>query len=216
MRLLAVKDVRSRLALPDDEGINDVIKSALDGTTALFESRLTSAFDKASRSDIFLTQGKEFLSSEGFFRLKLATGFVRATPAVTIKWASLLSDLSVGESIALTDCIVDYEKGFVLVPFDEYSTTAYGTRRLVSSLQRMSYNGYFKVTYEYGFNDTAEVPSWLREAALAYAIKVMSMQQVSDKKDERMTSIFGFINRHGEEILDQHLRYHNMAIPPIA
>lgn len=216
MKLIDVKLVRTRLALPDDDGVNAAVKSALDGTTAMFEARLMTSFDKATKTDIFLTYGREFMAQDGYFRLRLSAGFVLSSPDVTVCWAETPQELATAETIALTDCLVDYERGFVLVPYSESNHPESSARRNRSYLNSRSYNGYMKVVYQYGFQTLAEVPAWLKEAALAYTIKVLSMQQVSDKKDEKATTIFGFISSHGEEILDRHLRNHYMAIQPIA
>jgi len=202
MRLLAVKDVRTRLALTDDDGINEVISSALEGTSISFEAELDTLFDKATKSDIFCTNGREYLAQDGYLRLKLRNGFVRPTPAVVVRWAAVDPQLlATGEVIPSAECRFDYERGFILVPFDPVADTGY--------------SGYFQVDYDFGFLDIDEVPPWLKEAALGYAVKVMSMQQVSDKKDEKLSSIYGFIGRHGAGIMDRHLRTHARAIPAL-
>lgn len=192
-RLNDPKDVRDRLALPDDEGLNDVIRSALDASYTAMESILETTFSKGSRTDLFYVDPRNAMPINGLYLLKASNGFLRASPTITAAYGCSLTEFST--VLASTEFVVTADKGFIQVPESVFGS-------------------YVRVIYEYGFQTIEEVPDWLREVSLNYTIKIMSVQQIgSDKPD--LSALYKFVNTHYATILDTHLRMSSRSIRSI-
>lgn len=192
MQLIDTKTLRDRLLLDDKQEINDALKSAIAGASPRLEAILQTTFTKGSAEDYFLLDGDVHSDFNGVFKLRLSKGFVRAVPALVVSVAETLDGswtpiAPVGR--------MDTEKGFMSV----------------SNAHR---GKYVKVTYDFGFASSKEVPEWLAEVSVCYAVKVLSMNQVNDRKDE-LSKVYEFVDSHSAGILDAHLRVSSAAIPDL-
>lgn len=187
MQLIDVRHIRDRLLLDDTAEINEALKSAVAGASPRLETILDTVFVKGSAVDYFHIDPAS-LSFGGIYKLRLSRGFVRATPPITVLVGDSLSAITEATSVLLSD----YGRGTISVP-DEHV------------------GKYVKVSYDYGFSSYSEVPEWLREVTICYAIKVLSMTQVNDRKDE-LSSVYDFVDTHSSGILDAHLRSSSRAV----
>lgn len=192
MLLIDPELIRSRLSLEDKEEVNAVLRSAITGATPRLEAVLRTSFTRGAAEDLFYLN-RHTPSASGMFNLRLANGFVRQDVAL---------NCTVGDSYAVQDTalitrVVQYERGVVQVP-----------------KALLGFNTYLKVSYGYGFSKQAEVPSWLREAMVSAAIKVLSMNAVNDKKDE-LSKVFAFLDDHADTILNAHLRTGAFLVSPV-
>lgn len=192
MQLIDVKTLRDRLLLDDKQEINDALKSAVAGASPRLEAILQTTFSKGSAEDYFLLDDAVHSDFNGVFKLRLSRGFVRALPALVVAVAESLE--GPWDTIAPLGR-VDAEKGFLGV----------------SNTYR---NKYVKVTYDFGFASLKEVPEWLAEVSICYAVKVLSMNQVNDRKDE-LSKVYEFVDSHSAGILDAHLRVSSASIPDL-
>lgn len=192
MLLIEPDLIRNRLSLQDEKSVNDALRSAISGAGPRLEAVLQTSFHKASAIDLFYIDANRPCVHEGVYLLKLTNGFVRSAPAATIQ---VSDDLKFVQPTALTlaDLVkFSSELGFMYFS-DEYA------------------GKYVKVSYDFGFQSSEEVPEWLREVALCYSIKVLSMQQTNDRKDE-LSAVYSFVDSHSNDILDKHLRTSSYSI----
>lgn len=193
--LVTAAQVRGRLNLPDDEGVNAAISAVLKSLPAIFEAQLQTSLTKIAVADTFAPLSRIYPVVGGFFTLKLSNGFVRPSPAMVVTYSDSYAGAPSGTTIPTTEYLLRAEKGHLLVP--EYC------------------DGMFvRVAYETGFLNLEKPPEWLSEAALIYAIEMMSSQKVGDPQPE-LSSIFKFWGTHRVNILDAHLRSKATAVPPL-
>lgn len=190
VRLIEVKQVRSRLSLPDDSGINAAITSAIDAALPSLRSTLQTEFDAGSSTDLFFIDPEVHRAIAGFYTLKARNGFLK-TDSVLFATATSFSDLQSTAPILVPSILLE-EKGFVRIS-DEYS------------------GKYVKLVYDFGFAESDDIPEWLIEVAISYVSKVLSAQQVGDQKTP-ITEIYKFVDLHGGGILDSRLRVMSEAI----
>lgn len=187
MQLIDVRHIRDRLLLDDTAEINDALKSAVAGASPRLETILDTVFSKGSAVDYFHLDPSA-LSFGGIYRLRLSRGFLRPTPTLTV----MIGDSLGGTTEPVNALLVDVGRGLV-------------------SISEEHLGKYVKVSYDYGFTGYAEVPEWLREVTICYAIKVLSMTQVNDRKDE-LSSVYDFVDTHSTGILNSHLRSSSRAV----
>lgn len=187
MQLIDFRVVRDRLILEDRPEINDLIKSSLAGATVNLETEFQTTFDKGSAVDLFRFPPAHRVV-DGFYQFKLRNGFVRASPAPVVATGGSTDSFS---GSIFGSCILDAERGRLHVPESAAAV-------------------YLRVGYDYGFATQSEVPPWLREVISCYAIKVMSVHQVNDRKDE-LSKVYAFMDQHINTLVNQHLRYFSYA-----
>lgn len=193
--LVTVSQVRARLNLPDDDGVNTAISATIKSVAPMVETQLQTSLTKQSAIDRFYPNDSVYPSVGGFFTLRLSNGFVRASPALVIKYDSGYSTVGDGVIIDPAECILKAEKGHLLIP-DTYNRQ------------------YVQVQYDYGFLDSEKPPVWLQEASLIFAVEMLSSQKVGDP-DPELTSIFKYWGDHRVSIMDAHLRSTAIAVPPL-
>jgi hypothetical protein len=124
----------------------------------------------------------------------LGNGFIRRDAPIEI-----FEGYTVGEAMAETTItvpgVINYEKGYVQV---EHIPGEYRGK-------------FYKVTYDYGFNDGDFIPVWLQEMMIAFTGMVLSAQQISDGKPE-LSNVFKFNETHIDTIMVQHLRINSLAV----
>lgn len=194
-RIITVKDVRSRLSLPDDEGVNNSIKSCLNAALVRVSAMLRTGLNKVSLVNVFYVDGGIEVSKAGMFTLKLTRGFVQAAHEMNVAVGSTVEDVMVvgGESIT---GYFDIERGWVLVNVGQVL------------------GKYVRVTCTCGFGDSDEPPDWLKEVVLALTIKMLTSQQISDGKAE-LSNAVPVLDQHILSILDAHKQSSSIGIPSI-
>ena len=192
-KVITAGEVRTRLSLMDDEGVNAAISSAIGAALVHTESLLQTNLQAGTAEDIFFIDPLVDSAVRGTYLLRLSNGFVKQA-GMTLRSAATLSDMQAA-SDAVAAFVVMEERGFISV--DE------------------SLSGSFlKVNYSFGFGDSDDAPAWLKDVVLSYTAKVLSSQQIADGKPE-LSNIFSFLDRHGSAVLDRHLRSHSDSILPI-
>lgn len=189
-RVIELSAVRARLSLPDDEGINDAIDSALDAALVTVENVLSTGIAKDVAEDVFFIDSAIHLSVAGLYTLRLTNGFVDKD-SVVVKCAYNLRDLE-DDNEEVTEFIVKAERGWIRLPADYR-------------------NSYIKAEYEHGFEEGDEVPSWLHEVVLGLTISTMSQQQINDGQAE-LSNVIPVIDRNLAQIMDKRLRTRSECI----
>lgn len=191
-QLASADDVGDRLALAVDTTLGGIISSALDATTIAFEAMLDTTFTAGTSVDLFNVESTYTRSTSGFYLLRLKKGFVKAN-TIALTTGSTLDAVTL--SLSTADTLLDLEKGFLRVP-DTIDTK------------------YLKASYGYGFGTLSDVPGWLTEAAIAYTIKMLSLQQIGTDKPD-LSKIYKFVGEHYTAIMDAHSRHYATATKPI-
>lgn len=196
--LIPVDKVFARLSVATDPGVEAALTSALEGAYTFLETALSTHFVRNDYVDLFSLDPRSASAYGGLIRLKLNNGFV-----VPASVAISLGDSIFGtswESATAGQFLLLAEKGFVDVP--------------------ESYLGKcLKVSYDAGFDydpgDTATtyavIPEWLQEAAMAHAIKIMSMQQIGDE-NPTLVKMYKMLEDHKVFLLDRRLRVSSRAV----
>lgn len=191
-RVITAEDVRKRLSLQDDPGINSAIESSLDGALARVRSLLMTDLAEGTASDVFFVDSGAVVPSQGLYTLRLSNGFVKAPVAVYVG-DSLAEAMT--STTTLPGHILRAEKGHLRVP--------------------ASYAGtYLRVEYSYGLASTDTPPEWLKEVLMALTTIVLGSQQISDGKSE-LAELIPALERHWTSIMDTKLRYSTLALPPL-
>ena len=203
--LVTTQEVRSRVSLQDDPGINAAIESARSGALMRVSSLLPQrSFERKSWRDVFCATPVDIDPTEGVFALRLSNGFV-FDGSVTVKQG--YSFMEITEDV--TGFVVDYEKGIVRIGAEAESTL------------------YFAVEYVAGFdplpvegddpieNPTADPPDWLKEVILTLTILIMTSQQIMDDK-AKLSGVVPVLEGQWKSILDSHLRFNTFYIYPVA
>jgi len=193
-KVITASEVRTRLALTDDEGVNAAINSAIGAALVRTEAVLGTLLQVGTASDVFFIDPHVDVATRGTFVLKLSNGLAKQQGMV-ITYSGTLEGLSDSPD-AVQAFVVQEERGFVFIP------------------EALSGN-FIRVVYSYGLAESDEAPSWLKEAVLCYTAKVLSSQQISDGKPE-LSNAFAFLDQHGSTIIDRHLRSNSDAILPLA
>lgn len=189
-QLITVEQVRARLSLPDDEGINAVISSAIGAALPKLRAVLDTAFDAGESTDLFFINPNVYAPQNSLYTLRLRNGLIK-TDSVLFASADSLEELQ-SAALVLAPTVILYDKGFVKV----------------SSAHECKF---VKVYYEHGLAEHEETPDWLVEGMLAYVAQVMASTQVGEEKPV-MTTLHGFLIKHGMSILSSKVRSVNGSI----
>ena len=157
--------VIQRMGLPNVDGVAESIDSHLTAAHVRFQGLLDTTFEPVTRTDLFkLTSGKYPMVPDGYFRLRLRKGFVKAE-SITVK-AAAGPDMGSAETLTFPNYSIDLEKGIV------YVAEAFEDK-------------YVSVLYSAGFDSTNKAPDWLKEAVLAYMPYLMNTQQSTNRAKEQ-------------------------------
>jgi len=193
-------DVIKRMGLNDNPDTRESIESNLSGAQKFYEGLLASLFDKGAGSDIFNPKIDFFWDTlpGNIFKLRLRSGFVRASPALTVVYAESLADLATGTDIT-AETYLDAVRGIVTLPFGDNEVPTYNDKWL-------------KVTYEYGFEKDAngayvgeEPPDWLFEAIISYIPGLQNVQQTT-KRAAEAKKLAELSVEHGMQVVAPYLR----------
>lgn len=201
MKLVKVDDMLMRLSLPDgDAQLESALDSAIRAASPALEATLQTKFDYAEHTHVFHLNHLVTEVRGSMVTLKLGNGFVvtEGADSPVVVCADTMQGVlqSTAQGLVLgTDYFVDAVNGFIRV-HDEFL------------------DKYVRVTYHSGFNGTEEVPEWLSEACISYAIRVLSTQQIGDPKPE-LGKVFQFMSSHGTTITDGHLRLCPYSVLPV-
>lgn len=191
-RVITAEDVRKRLSLQDDPGINSAIESSLDGALARVRSLLMTELTEGTASDVFFVDSGAVVPSQGLYTLRLSNGFVKAPVAVYV--GDSLAEVMTSTT-TISGHILRAEKGHLRVPVDYEGT-------------------YLRVEYTYGFDVVDEAPAWLREVVLTLTVLTLASQQISDGKSE-LAELIPALERNWASIMDVKTRYSTLALPPL-
>lgn len=190
MKLATVEALRVRLGLPEDPGVDAAIGGALESATVYLATALKTKMEKHTKTDVFFLNGDLVEARNGYYRLLLSSGFLRSNTPVSIMYGT---DDTAQTSSAI-GCTIRYEEGWVSVP--------------------ETYLGkYLAVTYQAGFLEDEEAPSWLVETAIGFATKMLSVQQIGDQRPE-MAEVYKFVDTTAGFLLDSHLRAKGAYLRP--
>ena len=192
--IVVAKDVRARLSLPDDEGINNSIKSCIIGATIRASSLLKTDFESQVRRSIFYVDPRFEVSKGGLYVFRLVNGFVKTNVEVNVYVGDSFEDASTGE--VLENVYVDYEKGWVLL--------------LAESVE----GKYVCIEAGFGFDAINVAPDWLKEIILGLTIKMLSSQQISDGKPQ-LSNVVPVLDQHVLALVDDHKRSSSICISPL-
>ena len=192
--LISAKDVRNRLALPDDEGINASIKSCIVGATLRASSLLQTDFDPIRMLSVFFISEQIEVANGGLYTLRLVNGF--AAEGMTVRVGDTFEEMIAGGGTILGTDYFNLEKGWVYV------------------LKSDTVGKYVSVLADHGFISSATIPEWLKEVVLGLTIKMLSFQQVSDGKPT-LSNIIPTLDQHIFSLVDNHKRSGSICISPV-
>ena len=192
--LISAKDVRNRLALPDDEGINASIKSCIVGATLRASSLLQTDFDPVRILSIFFVSEQIEVATAGLYTLRLVNGFAADDMVVSV--GDTFEEMVAGGGESLETEYYNLEKGWVHI------------------LKSDTAGKYVSVLANYGFSPSDMVPEWLREIVIGLTIKMLSFQQVSDGKPT-LSNAVPTIDQHVYALVDSHSRSCSTCISPV-
>lgn len=191
--IIATSDVRNRMGLIEDDGVEKSILSALDAAVVYVEARIKTSLraSAAAVSEVFFLNPDTCVARDGLYTLILQNGFVHSGTVITA--SESLADALSSSSQPVGTSIVNMEQGRVRIPED--------------------YSGqYVTVSYSYGFEEDDEsAPSWLKECILSCTSRALAYQQISDGKPE-LSNVFDQLEPHIESILLSKARYVAEAI----
>lgn len=196
--LTTIEKLYGRLQVQPDSGTENAFTSALEGAFILLEAVLQTQLDVNDHIDTFYLDAGVYQPYNRLYRLKLGNGFVHDVGITASASPQLFGGGVAWDS--LTDFILAKEKGFLDVPDDMKGK-------------------YIKVAYTSGLDTSTPagidvVPLWLQEATMAQALKLLSIQQISEEKPA-LTKIYQMVDKFRTDILDRHLRVSSHAIPAI-
>lgn len=189
--LISAKDVRNRLALPDDEGINASIKSCIVGATLRASSLLQTDFDPIRILSVFFISEEIEVANGGLYTLRLPNGF--AAEGMTVRVGDTFEEMIAGGGTILGTDYFNLEKGWVYV------------------LKSDTVGKYVSVLADHGFISSATIPEWLKEVVLGLTIKMLSFQQVSD--EATLSNIIPTLDQHIFSLVDNHKRSGSWILP---
>lgn len=205
MRLASVSDLRTSMGFDDIPDVTNAIAFALDTTTPAFEAHLRTAFDRAGVTDTFAVGDQVWLHGTPQLRLRLSRGFV-VSGSLTAWYADRIESLddSAERTEVTGDLTLGLEKGVA--------------SNFTLDLNRK----YLRVAYQAGFTadgddpemyDQAQVPDWLRTAAML-AARIELNNHPHFKSDEGTTSV-AVLERRLSLLIGDKARFVPAAIDPI-
>lgn len=207
MFLASVRVIREQLGFDDMTDINAAIEMALNSAEAQLAADLGTQFGRAQLVDTFWVYEPGFRQGahvETQFRLR--RGFIAAAPQiVSASTVALLSSATPIEGLQ-----VDMEKGVVTDFVTDYDQDYVQVRYTAGFEVEMNTADPPQPTGSYVL---AQVPEWLQEAAKLKALIHLSSSETI--KDAGITIDVKAVNAQLAAIVNQHLRYTPMAIPPI-
>ena len=209
--------IRSGLGLVDDlaEEVQTKARYAIEAATTHLVSIIRTDFDEAAGIvDRFYVDTDEMPYVGEFPRLYLSRGFVTtAVSSLSVKAASILTELSGGTALNTDYLVLDATKGTLLIT---------GTDELpIAGPSIVSGDRFFaQVTYDAGFAQSADAfgfiyegaPDWLKEAAMILAKSIFDTGAPCADKDRNAQgcpcSIEGLVSRY--------IRFAPSAIKPMS
>ena len=170
MKLATSSDVVTRMGSSVLAGnISIAADSVLEAATPILENIIGTPFSSSDRIDWFSYNVSSFDTSEEFV-LNLQQAYVDGGIAVYFSndGAPVLQDFSNADPVSDASLFVDTDRGIVTLlslPMSGTSTVA--------------------VKYSAGFSEgSSDIPSWLKEAAVSAAVRLIHAQTLSHSKDD--------------------------------
>lgn len=219
MKLDTEANVRARrTTLKNIVEVQDAIKDALHGGTLFLETAIRTIFTRnADQVDTFLVNFQSVAPQGPHSFLRLKNGFVDTGQTLIVKLASSLANLATATAkVVDTDYKVQAEKGIIIL-----HNCSTGDTTLPLSTVPSQCLFYAEVTYTSGFNPDdgdvqlfkpAEVPDWLKEAAIVEAMIIIHTQSPQKRSSESLKLIEDLRN-HLEVVIDPYRRSFGYATP---
>lgn len=176
-KLATTEDVRQAIRFSSIDEINLSINSALEVATSTLETDIrTQSFDRTTRYDIFLVKHRQITKDLFEYHWRLSHGFVDSSESFSIRVADQVADFAGSNFTDITsECVIDYTKGVASVVAGELSTirVASNSSKIIGNFVRIDYTSGFNEGDTAGFYDEAEVPTWLKEAAVLKAVNII-------------------------------------------
>lgn len=211
-RFVTLAEVQDKMNLSKQvTAASGSLEAAIRSAHLRMESVLETKFDSGEQVDVFLCDStKGYVVPDGFYRLHLTRGFLRADPAPVVK--VLESPLDV-DGLDVTDkCKINAERGHVFVP------------------ESVADSEYVRVEYGYGFDYTAptppltegtfageQPPDWLKEAVLSYVPAAFYMSQPTARGKDVPTakSVVEDCSTHAMSVIAPHNRNLTFGLSPV-
>jgi hypothetical protein len=197
--LITQQNVEERMGLGWVPQAKAVIDSAILAAHLRVQAELDTKLDKQTNTDLFyLDWTKLRVIPDGFFRLRLKNGFLRASPAPIVTYG-VTADAAI---TAVTGYQVHMERGFVFVP------AAYQ-------------NAYVQIVYESGFaldNDGAldtVPPDALKEAILGLVPAVIEFSSTTEANKSIGESSQKAAVDHAMSVLMPYRRRMGLSLNPV-
>jgi hypothetical protein len=139
------QDVADRMQLQEQlDGVLDTISSGILAAQIHVQSVIGSELQVVSRDDIFFCDSDAFsgIQPGGFFRLELASGWVRSDTAVTITTDIDWNMPNPDSSISASAYRIDYDRGYIALD------------------RKLFHDKYVEVVYTTGFKANVPTPSY--------------------------------------------------------
>jgi len=173
-KLATVESYRARFGAPDTDSTNEKIAATLEAASVHLSSLLQTGFDAVTHTDIYWVDSEEFPFVDQFVRLRLRNGFVDSSATFEVRTASLVSELSSQDPLDLSDAVVDYEAGLILLTYEQNSYYQLSNPITDRWFAQVDYTAGFQTQSDaYQGSVYQNVPSWLSEAALLQAYGMM-------------------------------------------
>lgn len=227
MRLATVQDVRNRQkTLLEKDSVNDAIGNALDSATLYLEGALRTTFAKETLTHTYYVDTVVNPRTGPFTEVYLNKGFVTSDP-LTVKIASRFEDFPTESALTLTtEFTVDRTKGIVFIPGVNSGRFQGNIISSFSSLSASPNQFLAEVQYTAGFDTETDdiflylqtqVPSWLKEAAVVYALIVIKTQSptIRTRDGVKLDEVTKRLLAHVNVLVDTHARNYGSAIKPM-
>jgi hypothetical protein len=194
--LVEAGEVETRMGLNSVPEGAPTLGSAITAAHLRVQSLLDTKFVKASYVDTFYVDRNKTcgIVMDGYFRLRLKNGFLRASPVPVVKYG----DTATACDTVAPGAVIDAGKGVVYLP-EDYETD------------------YITVAYDSGFETKDDAPDPLKEAILAYVPVVLEFSVNSTSSNNKITDSNkrAAILAHANDVMGPLSRGIGFAIDPI-
>lgn len=205
MLLVSLVTYRERLNFDDIPDINEVLTGVLHNATDILASLLRCEFDKKARTMRYRGDGVLLPNEVSGTRLFIPGGFVRATPAFTVRQAESIGDLKAGASVDIASYAnIEAEMGVLTISDYDIGTS------------------YIEMTCSTGFDlepenadlyTQSEVPGWLKELAMLTATVGVDAHPVAGFPETPAEATINLKQRQ-DIIVEKRTRYLPLAVRP--
>lgn len=196
--LITAQDVKTRMALPDFDALDDTLNKMIPAAQLRVEGALDSKLQAQANTDLFFMDS-EFNSSVRpgrVYRMYLKTGLLDLTTAPVLTFGDYWNDFSSGGVVPTTDYKIDPIKGIVYL--DERS---YGDK-------------YVQVQYNSGYTSGNQLPDWVRELIVAYVPLMLNITETTNRSEEAQ-KMYETLIMHAETVASPYRRNRGFCLQPM-